>query len=82
MAVLDCPITNGQFLALSSVSIGTTSCVEAFRDRTTFLVSQAVPVSADSGKLAFNPVYSDNNKDKVCDGGVNHFMNGSLRNKI
>ena len=55
MAVLDCPITNGQFLALSSVSIVTTSCGEAFRDRTTYFVSQTVPVSADSGKLAFNP---------------------------
>ena len=55
MAVLDCPITNGQFLAPSSVSIVTTSCGEAFRDRTTFFVSQTVPVSADSGKLAFNP---------------------------
>ena len=55
MAVLECPITNGQFLALSSVSIATTSCGEAFGDRTTYLVSQTVQVNAVSGKLAFNP---------------------------
>ena len=55
MAVLRCPITNGQCLALSSASIVTTLCGEATRSRTTCLVSQTVPVSTDSGKLALNP---------------------------
>ena len=82
MTVLRCPITNGQCPALSPASIVTTLCGEATRSRTTFLVSQTSPVSAVSGKLAFNPGLGDNNQDKVCDAGVIHFMIASLKDKI